>query len=326
MRNAARGDFRVVPELHAGSGMRASGTSPQTHSHIDLSPHARLWPGWKGTTGFGSLLSELGVPTGQPASTGTGATAAQAVEESGSTASTVAAVPVLPSTASVAAAPAVEDSGSTASAVAAVTVSPSTASVAAGPAASPGTASAVTPEAATVAAPDAEAPASSTVQGTASADGRGLTTASGAPLIIPNTTPTGPYTGPAAYNPYYWGNCTYQAGNVAGYDNWFQSIKIGTLDPNSSQVDCVMYPRFSANQEGGQEALRLVQQFVPGATLVTQNFVCQLPGQPPSYDVKLPDGTVLSGGLVLSSYYNEGYGVTQGSDLRLEASVGLVSP
>lgn len=160
----------------------------------------------------------------------------------------------------------------------------------------------------------------------AQAGERGLTTATGAPLIVPSTqnAPAGCYNGPAAQNPYYVSvNNPYAAGDVVGYNNWFQTIAIGNLDPTSSAVDYDVDPRFSANLVGGQEALRIVQQFVPGATLVSHEWPGQLPNQPPSYDVKLPNGVTLDGGLILSNYYHDGWGVNEGSDLMMEDACGL---
>jgi hypothetical protein len=140
-------------------------------------------------------------------------------------------------------------------------------------------------------------------------------------LIILNSKPAlGAYNGPAAYNPYA---TVYHPGAVAGYDKWFQNINIGTFDQSSGTVAYVVDPRFSANEEGGQEALRIVQQFVPEATLVSHIWPSQLAGQPESYDVRLPNGTVLDGGLVLSAYYHEGYGANEGGDAMVEEACGL---
>jgi len=270
--------------------MRASGTTAYVEPHRDVSLHTRSWSGSRNVQGFDSFLSELGIPSGQSASTTTAAAAAPAA----TTAVAAAAAPATGATASAlqlevatAAAPAAEAQAST-----------STVQTAAGAAA---------------------ASASTGTQGPQSCGGPGLTTASGTPLIILNSQPAAGYQGPAAYNPYYWtGETPYQAGTVVGYQNWFQTIDIGTFDPSSNAVSFEVDPRCSANLAGGEEALRLVQQYVPNATLRAQDFPCQLPGQPQSYDVQLPNGELMNAGLILASYYNESYGVTQGSDAFLQ--------
>jgi hypothetical protein len=156
-------------------------------------------------------------------------------------------------------------------------------------------------------------------------NGSGLTTASGAPLIILNPKPAaeGTYTGPAAYNPYYY--CTgvhFQAGAVVGYENWFQSIQIGNPgEPGAYKIA----PQLSANLEGGQEALRLIQQYQPNATLVATKFPMQQDGQPVSYDVVLPNGVPLSAGLILTEYYHDGYGVSPISDSLIMRAAGVAT-
>ncbi len=267
--------------------MRVSDSQTHVHSHSG-GLLRRWWSGSGRAEGFGSLFADqLGSRKSQTGVSSPATAAAPAVQAR--TATVVATAATAPASASAAQ------------------------TVATAPTAKPSVASAPS----TASAPGA-APASS--------GGRGLTTESGAPLIIPNSVSASSiYDGPAAYNPYYWSNaCPYQEGTVTGYSNWFQSIKVGTFNQSSGQVAYVVNPRYSANLEGGEEALRLVQQFIPDAHLVANQFSCQLPGQSPSYDVELPNGTVLNGGLVLSGYYHEGYGVTQDSDLSLKEICGLI--
>ena len=272
--------------------MKVSGTLSQGHPQHGGLAHAR-WSGWRGSQGFGSVLGDkLGAGAGKAASTAT-ASAAQAT--------TVAAAASQPQGSTV-----LGETAVSATAAAPASVSQSQAALVLGE----------TP----VAVPAAAQSGAS--QACRRSGGIGLTTASGAPLIVMNTQvpSTCSYKGPAAYNPY---GSVFQAGAVVGYDKWFQTINIGTLEPNSTAVGYSVDPKFSANLEGGEEALRLVQQFVPGAALVSHYWPSQLPGQSPSYDVLLPNGTVLDGGLVLTQYYNAGYGVNVGSDAILEDACGL---
>ncbi len=156
--------------------------------------------------------------------------------------------------------------------------------------------------------------------------GRGLTTASGAPLIIPNSKlPFGVYyKGPAAYNPYFvTPDNHFKAGSVTGFDKWFQTIAIGGVGSTTNTLMYYVSPFYSANLEGGEEALRLAQQFVPDAKLVAHEWPSQLPGQPESYDVELPNGTVICGGTLLNYYYHQGSGVTDDSDNMLKQACGL---
>jgi hypothetical protein len=150
--------------------------------------------------------------------------------------------------------------------------------------------------------------------------GTGQVTASGAPLIVLSATPSWDArncTGPEIYNPYY-GTATSptRPGYVTGFDNWFQTI---TLGPPTNGT---LMPAVSATEEGAQEALRLVQQYLPGATIVNYTVTGQV-GDQVSHAIELPDGTMMNAGLVLDSYYNQGCGVDSTSDALLRQFMNL---
>ena len=311
--------------------MKASATQTQLHSHLALFSHARWRPDSNDGDGFGSLLSQFGIPSGRRSSTAAAPSAA--IPE-----------PTVQAQATVALAPATHAEvnpprpvtpapQAAAITVPAVTPAPQAAAITV-PAVTPAPRATVSTAqtAASTPASTASSAADSAPTGTEAArnsGGRGLTTASGAPLIVLNSQPSRAYSylGPASYNPYYiTPDCPYQAGNVTGYSKWFQTIGIGGLGPTANTLEYNVDPRFSANLEGGEEALRLVQQFVPGAQLAPHEWPCQLPGQPLNYDVKLPDGRTLDGGLILSYYYHEGWGVTDDSDAMLEQFCGISPP
>jgi hypothetical protein len=269
--------------------MRASGIPAHVTSHLEAFSSTR-WIGSRDTQDFDSFLSDVaGLWKGASASTTAGAATTSAATTSDGTASS-------------------DTSSAGQSETAAGTTTDTQAQ-----------AGFSTAQTTATSATDSGAGAAGA---SGSTGGPGLTNADGAPLIIPNTVPSpGSYTGPAAYNPYYWTvNCPYKAGNVAGFSKWFQTIQVGSEE--TGYVD----PNWSATLDGGLEALRLVQQFVPDATLQAYTYPGQVAGQPSSYDVKLPDGTLLNGATLLNRYYNYGYGVTQGSDLWLEEAVGLATP
>jgi hypothetical protein len=151
----------------------------------------------------------------------------------------------------------------------------------------------------------------------------GQLTASGAPLIQLATTPAAnpwEYTGPAARNPYYITPGTVmQEGLVPGYENWFETTPV--LQPGATAgSSSVAYTMRVPTEEGAQEALRLVQEYVPEATVEATVFGAG--GGPwcagkPSYYVVLPSGSRLNAAALLDSYYNHGQGVTALSDLVL---------
>ena len=147
--------------------------------------------------------------------------------------------------------------------------------------------------------------------------------ASGAPLIAlreaPAANPWG-YTGPAARNPYYvTPGVPMQDGAVAGYEKWFQTASVFQTGASGGPPG-VAYTMRVATEEGAREALRLVQEYVPQASL--QASVFGAGGGPwcadkPAYYVVLPSGDRLDAAAILDSYYHRGQGVTALSDLVL---------
>jgi hypothetical protein len=148
-----------------------------------------------------------------------------------------------------------------------------------------------------------------------------LLSASGAPLIALSEQPAANpwnYTGPASRNPYYLGAGTpLENGLIPGYENWFQAARVlQTSTP--SGVPETAYTMRVVTEEGAREALRLVQEYVPEATLEASVFG----GGPwgadkPSYHVILPNGGSLNAAAILDSYYQRGQGVTALSDFVL---------
>ena len=79
-----------------------------------------------------------------------------------------------------------------------------------------------------------------------------------------------------------------------------------------------------ATEEGAQEALRIVQQFAPGAQLTQNNWRSgPFAVDTPAYEIDLGDGRRLNAGGVLSSYYNQGFGVTITSDETIRRDIQL---
>lgn len=153
----------------------------------------------------------------------------------------------------------------------------------------------------------------------------GLLTDSGAPLIeISDEAAANAwnYTGPASHNPYF---CTssnpLREGYVKGYDNWFETVNI--QGPNGYEMNST----YTANAEGAAEALRIVQQFVPGATL-TSSVVGEGTASPwrsdkAVYEIELPNGARVNAGRVLSGYYNNGMGVDSSRDEVIQSELAL---
>ena len=81
---------------------------------------------------------------------------------------------------------------------------------------------------------------------------------------------------------------------------------------------------YGTTQEGAQEALRLVQTYAPGATVVSSKFGSgggPYQADAPTNEIELPNGTKMNAGMVLNSYYNGGQGVTSFSDRQLQLNV-----
>lgn len=153
-------------------------------------------------------------------------------------------------------------------------------------------------------------------------DAAGKVTASGAPSVVRLTKPVANqwgYTGEAAYNPYFnTPSNPLRDGFVTGFSNWFEGNHISGI----SSAD--MNPSYSATPEGAQEALRLVQQYDPGATLGSSRFGAS--GGPwladkDTREVTLSNGNRLNAGLLLGSYYSQGQGVTARSDQMLQLAI-----
>ena len=148
--------------------------------------------------------------------------------------------------------------------------------------------------------------------------GTGQVTESGAPRIALNSEISWDhrdFDGPAAYNPYYATSLSpTREGYVEGFDKWFQSITVGPENNN------VWPAAYSATEEGAQEALRIVQQYVPDAKILAYRFVGQEVG-PLSHAIELPNGMRLNAGLLLDAYYHQGFGVNSLSDAELRVQL-----
>ncbi|MCC7498628.1 MAG: hypothetical protein IT160_13690 [Bryobacterales bacterium] len=155
--------------------------------------------------------------------------------------------------------------------------------------------------------------------------GIGLLTSSGAPLIEISSQAAAnvwDYTGPASRNPYF---CTssnpLRTGYVKGYDNWFEAVNL--LGPNGYVINS----SYTANQEGAAEALRIVRQFVPDATL-TASVIGEGTASPWRSDkaineIELPNGERVNAGRVLAGYYNNGMGVDSSRDALMRYELAL---
>ena len=153
-------------------------------------------------------------------------------------------------------------------------------------------------------------------------DAAGKVTASGAPSVVRLTKPVANqwgYTGEAAYNPYFiTPSNPLRDGLVTGFSNWFEGNHIAGISGGD------MNTSYSATQEGAQEALRLVQQYDPGATLGSSRFGAS--GGPwladkDTREIALSNGNHVNAGLLLGSYYSQGQGVTARSDQMLQLAV-----
>ncbi len=153
-------------------------------------------------------------------------------------------------------------------------------------------------------------------------DAAGKTTPSGAPSVVRLAAPVANqwgYAGEAAHNPYFvTPSNPLRDGLVTGFPNWFEGNHISGI--SSGEINT----GYSATSEGAQEALRLVQQYDPGATLGSSRFGSS--GGPwladnATREITLSNGTHLNAGLLLGSYYNQGQGVTARSDQTLQLAV-----
>jgi len=156
------------------------------------------------------------------------------------------------------------------------------------------------------------------------AEGGGKTTGSGAPLIVNNEKVTENqygYTGPATLNPYFTTPSNpLRDGYVEGFRNWFADAMIlggltGPIPANKMQY---------STEEGAQEALRIVQQFAPEATVVQSVWQSgPFAVDKPVFEIELSGGRRLNAGGVLCGYYTQGYGVTVSSDETIRRSIQL---
>jgi len=145
----------------------------------------------------------------------------------------------------------------------------------------------------------------------------------GAPLITLSAEPApNPwnYTGPASRNPYYvTPGVRMEDGAIEGYEKWFDTAQVLQASATGGAPETA-YGMRVVTEEGAQEALRLVQEYVAEATLEATVFGAG--GGPwradkPSYHVVLPGGSHLNAAAILDSYYHRGQGVTALSDLML---------
>ncbi|HUS06334.1 MAG TPA: hypothetical protein VMZ52_08565 [Bryobacteraceae bacterium] len=152
--------------------------------------------------------------------------------------------------------------------------------------------------------------------------GGGKVTATGSPVIQLNEKAAGNqynYAGRAARNPYFTSPSNpLRSGYVLGFENWFDENQVmgGVAGP------VPMNKRWSASAAGAQEALRLVREYLPEATLGSTRW--GEGGGPfaaarPTQEIVLADGRRFNAGAILNSYYTGGEGVTAYSDKMLEA-------
>jgi hypothetical protein len=154
--------------------------------------------------------------------------------------------------------------------------------------------------------------------------GGGKVTSSGAPMIVPNEKGAGNqygYVGPSTKNPYFsTPSNPLREGYVLGFNKWFENPKIYG-GPNGPQAG----NRFQyATEEGAQEALRIVQQFAPDATLTKSYWQSGPYGvDTPMYEVQLSPGRMLNAAGVLTSYYSQGYGVLASADETIRHAIQI---
>ena len=156
------------------------------------------------------------------------------------------------------------------------------------------------------------------------AEGGGQITTSGAPLIRNNESGAANqygYTGPATKNPYFTTPSNpLRDGYVAGFNKWFSGAVILGGFTGPMPANKVNY----ATEEGAQEALRIVQQFAPGAEITQSNWISgPFAVDTPMFEIDLGNGRKLNAGGVLSSYYNQGCGVSISSDETIRRAIQL---
>ncbi len=143
--------------------------------------------------------------------------------------------------------------------------------------------------------------------------------------VTPNSKPAANqwnYSGPAAYNPY--STSAPRTGLVTPFESWFQTIQV-TPSAGIQGGGYTMNRVQTASEQGAQEALRLVQQYAPGATVESMSVSNPAWGaNQPVYMIALPNGERMNAGLILDGYYNHGTGVNAGSDTTLAAMLGHI--
>lgn len=152
--------------------------------------------------------------------------------------------------------------------------------------------------------------------------GGNLTTESGAPKIELNAVAAKNqynYSGPAAFNPYFTTPSNpLRAGYVTGFQNWFQEPLILGGDRGPTPANKQMF----STAEGAEEALRLIQQYEPEATVVERPWGGGMfTSNIPMYYISVPGGRQLNAGSVLYNYYHGGYGAATSSDTDLERAI-----
>lgn len=146
------------------------------------------------------------------------------------------------------------------------------------------------------------------------------------PLSSPKPNDWG-YKGPAAYNPYFFPKGTEpDLSVVLDFYTFFDAVAV--YDITTGNVNHYVNPKHSASPAGADEALRLVQMFVPGATLEAVRgieggiyYADKL-----TYSVVLPDGKRLNAAKIVDRYYHAGAGVSAESDLELMDELGVERP
>lgn len=132
------------------------------------------------------------------------------------------------------------------------------------------------------------------------------------------------YTGPAAYNPYFHTTGTVpDYAFTPGFWDAFQVVAVYNI--TTGNVDHYVEPKQTASELGAQEALRLVQVFIPWAKLewvrVEEGAIYY--ADKLTAFVVLPDQTRLNAAAIVNSYYHAGAGVSAESDIVLVESMGL---